>query len=384
VRLLLVNYEFPPVGGGASYSCRSLARHLVKRGHYVDVLTSRVAGQPKTEEVDGVLIHRVWSWRRSIHDCGTLGAATFLMFGMLRMNWLLRHRSYQLVHCYFALPCGPLALHSANRSGLPYILSLRGSDVPKYDPTNPWLNNLHKLVAPLTRKVLSRASVVVPNSESLLRLITDFYPAGNYEVIPNAALSQAVPRPPRRPNNPVRILCVSRLIARKGIVVLLQAMALLRDLPIMVDIVGDGRQLNRLRSIAAKTGVQSMVAFHGARPHDEVLRLCADADIFVHPTLSESCSMAVIEAMSAGLPIVTTRVGGNEILVAEGENGVLVNPQDSQALADALRAFVVDRERRLVMGQASTARVQRDFDPMAHAAHYEVIYSRAIAKGSTS
>lgn len=384
MRLLLVNYEFPPVGGGASYSCRSLARHLVKRGHYVDVLTSRVAGQPRTEEVDGVLIHRVWSWRRSIHDCGTFGAATFLMFGLLRMNWLLRHRSYQVVHCYFALPCGPLALHSANRSELPYVLSLRGSDVPKYDLTNPWLNNLHRFVSPLTHKVLSRASIVVPNSESLLRLIMDFHPAGNYEVIPNAALSQSVSRQPRGTIGPVRILCVSRLIARKGIVVLLRAMALLRDLPVVVDIVGDGRQLNRLHSIAAKTGLQSIVSFHGARPHDEVLRLCADADIFVHPTLSESCSMAVIEAMSAGLPIVTTRVGGNEILVKDGENGILVNPQDPQALADALRALVVNPQRRTVMGQASTARVQRDFDPMAHAAHYEVIYARAIAKGSTS
>jgi glycosyltransferase involved in cell wall biosynthesis len=384
VRLLLVNYEYPPLGGGASYSCRSLARHLVKRGHYVDVLTSRVAGQPKTEEVDGVLIHRVWSWRRSIHDCGTFGAATFLMFGMRRMNWLLRHRSYQVVHCYFALPCGPLALHSANRSRLPYVLSLRGSDVPNYDPTNPWLNNLHKFIAPLTREVLSRASIVVPNSESLLRLIVDFHPAGNYEVIANAALAQTVPREPRGTRGPVRILCVSRLIARKGIDVLLQAMVLLRDLPVVVDIVGDGRQLDRLRKLKAELGLQSSVVFHGARPHDEVLRLGAGADIFAHPALSESCSMAVIEAMSAGLPIVTTRVGGNETLVTEGVNGALVDPHDPQALADALRALVVDPERRTAMGQASIDRIERQFDPMAHAAHYETIYARAIAKGSMS
>ncbi|MBF8293271.1 MAG: sugar transferase, partial [Steroidobacteraceae bacterium] len=91
-----------------------------------------------------------------------------------------------------------------------------------------------------------------------------------------------------------------------------------------------------------------------------------------------------IEAMSAGLPIVTTRVGGNETLVTEGVNGALVDPHDPQALADALRALVVDPERRTAMGQASIARIQQQFDPMAHAAHYETIYARAIAKGSTS
>src|SRR4051812_8121992 len=88
LKLLIVNYEFPPIGGGASFACLGLARTLVARGHRVEVLTSRLAGQPALEQIEGMLVHRVRSWRHGMHDCGLRGAATFLLFAWWRLRKL--------------------------------------------------------------------------------------------------------------------------------------------------------------------------------------------------------------------------------------------------------------------------------------------------------
>src|SRR5688572_19025920 len=112
LRLLIVNYEFPPVGGGASFACLGLARTLVARGNRVDVLTSRLQRQPRFEEIEGIRVHRVRSWRHGYHECGLRGAATFLFFAFLRLRRLIASERYNLVHYFFGLPSGVLSLYT--------------------------------------------------------------------------------------------------------------------------------------------------------------------------------------------------------------------------------------------------------------------------------
>jgi glycosyltransferase involved in cell wall biosynthesis len=380
VRVLLINYEFPPIGGGASSSSESLARELVLRGHEVEVLTARTSGQTSHEIRDGVRIHRVASWRHSIHHCGLRGAASFAAFGLPRLRALLRTGRYDVIHCYFALPCGPLGLYGHHAAGVPYVLSLRGSDVPGYDPTNRSLAVMHRVCARLYRRALLSAASVVANSASLRDLASESCADARYEVIPNAALQ--LPAPPRQrieTTGPVRVLCVSRLVARKNIDVLLKAFVMLNDTPATLDVVGTGQQTDYLRRLAMSLRLDSRVRFHGALDHDDVLRYCEAADVFVLPALAESCSMAIIEAMTAGLAVVTTRVGGNLDLVSEGVNGLLVAPGDVAELATALRRLIVNDRERIALGSASKSRIEREFSPAAHARRYEAVYARAMA-----
>jgi glycosyltransferase involved in cell wall biosynthesis len=379
MRLLLINYEFPPFGGGASFSSAALAERLDQRGHRIDVLTSRVDGQSASETYGRLQLYRVPSWRRSVHDCGLSGAASFAGFALPRLERLLRRNRYDLIHCYFGLPCGPLGLYGLRRSGIPYVVSMRGSDVPGYDPTDRWLELMHWLAAPLTRRVLSAAAAVIPNSESLRSLLARFHPAVDCQVIPSSSTGGSADGPvARRHGGLVRVLCVSRLIPRKNIDVLLRAMARLRDLPARVEIVGTGKDAARLQVLARELQLGSSVIFHGARPHEEVLRMYGGADLFVLPALAESCSMAMIEAMSAGLPVVTTRVGGNVDLVRDGANGLLVDPGDVDGLATAIAELIADPRRMQDLGRASRARIEREFDPELHVARYEAVYERAM------
>jgi len=100
LKILIANYEFPPIGGGASKVSFELARKLVGQGHEVFVLTSRYGDAPSVETVDGIFVHRVWSWRIGVHDCGVRGALTYLMSALPRLRRILKDERIEVVH-YF-------------------------------------------------------------------------------------------------------------------------------------------------------------------------------------------------------------------------------------------------------------------------------------------
>ena len=380
LRLLIVNYEFPPVGGGASYASLGLARTLTARGHSVEVLTSRLAGQPSLDQVEGFTVHRVASWRHGPHDCGIRGAATFVLCALLRLRGLLRERRYDLIHYFFGMPSGVLSFYTQGRLRIPYVISLRGSDVPDYDPTDRTLGLMHRLLARVNRRIWRNARAVVPNSAALGELAAAFEPALPYPTIPNAVIDADELRArPARQASPVKVLCVARLIERKGIGTLLAAVQRLGDLDMELHLVGGGRDEQRLRAHASAGGPQSKVIIHGAMPHDAVMKMCEQADVFVLPTLSESCSMALLEAMSRGLPIITTRAGGNPSLIRDGINGLLVEPGSVDQLADALRQLVESPSRRDAMSQANLATVAAQFTWGVNAERYEQVYRAALA-----
>jgi len=261
------------------------------------------------------------------------------------------------------------------------VLSLRGSDVPGFDPTDRMLVLLHRMLAGVNRRIWRRAAAVVPNSDGLAELARSFEPGLRYRVIPNAILSIGeLLEAPEDSGRTLRIVCVSRLIERKGIDILLQAVARLSDLPFELDIVGGGREQKSLEGLAASLGLQSRVHFHGAVPHEQVFGFLQRADTFVLPTLSESSSMALLEALGMGLPVITTSVGGNVGAIQNGVTGLLVPPGAVDDLAAAMRRLLTDHELRTSLVDAALGRTIALFTWEANAARYEALYS--VATGS--
>jgi glycosyltransferase involved in cell wall biosynthesis len=120
------------------------------------------------------------------------------------------------------------------------------------------------------------------------------------------------------------------------------------------------------------------VVFHGSLPNDKVREMYRSADIFVLPTLSESCSMALLEAMSAGLPIITTRAGGNPHLIRDGDNGRLVKPGDVPELKAAIEDLIINPLLREAMGSANVQRIAEEFSWSVNADRYEDVYGRVV------
>jgi glycosyltransferase involved in cell wall biosynthesis len=370
MRLLLLNYEFPPLGGGASAATLHMARELAARGHQVDVLTSSVRGHAAEELIDGVRVHRVLSLRRGVHDAGLVGAATYLVSATWKLRKLTRAGSFDCAHFFFALPTGALAPLWVRWTKQSYVVALRGSDVPGYDG-GALLAALHRALRPLTRRILSGARQVTANSESLRDLAQGSFPGIPIEVITNGVCTTTF-RPRRRPETESRrLLSVARLVSRKGLEDLIKALSDARLAESTLTIVGDGPLRSKLKVLARSRGVAHRVVFAG-RLHGHELSECYEkADCFVLPSHAESCSMSLLEAMASGLPVVAARTGGIPELIEDGTNGKLFEAGDVSDLAAALAWMFASDERRRRIGAANRERAIARFGWPAIVSSYE-------------
>ena len=172
------------------------------------------------------------------------------------------------------------------------------------------------------------------------------------------------------------IVSVGNLYPVKGHAVLIDALARLRDRTgWRLAIAGRGEEEGRLRAQAATAGIGERVHLLGFR--DDVADILAAADLFTMPSLSEGLPLALVEAMSFGLPVVVTGVGGVPEVVTDGAEGMLVPPSDAGALAAALGALLADAPRRQKMGEAARTRALRDYALSTMADRYERLYRGA-------
>ena len=202
---------------------------------------------------------------------------------------------------------------------------------------------------------------VVPNGVDALRA-----PAGGATALRReVAGSAAVPL----------VLTVARLSPEKGHPYLLEAA---REVPNAVfGLVGDGRDRPKLEAMARSLGVSDRVRFLGRR--SDVGDLLAVADLFVLPSLYEGLPLSVLEAMSLGVPVIASRIGGTDEAVVNDETGLLVDPGDSRGLATAIRSLLERPEEARRFGNAGRERMQREFTAAVMAERTQEVYARALA-----
>jgi glycosyltransferase involved in cell wall biosynthesis len=373
-RFLLINYEFPPLGGGAGTATFNIARELVVLGADVTVLTSAFAGLPKREYLHGYEVIRIPTLRRRKDRSNILEMATFLASAVFHCLSVTRTSGASITIAFFSIPCGPIGYLLKRLLGVPYIVSLRGGDVPGY--LGKELDLYHRLTKPLTRLIWRHATRVVANSDGLRQLAQQAMPDIEVEVIPNGVDLKTFAPGHRSTRHPLSLLFVGRLHMQKGLDVLLQALAMLpphlRDVSRLV-LVGDGPEKASLQRLAAQLGLLRMVEFRGWVDRKDIAAIYATADIFVFPSREEGMPNAVLEAMASGLPIIATRISGSEELVVTGKNGILAEVEDVPALAAALGQLMTDATLRDRMGRASRERIEERYSWQATAkAYYEM------------
>jgi L-malate glycosyltransferase len=176
-----------------------------------------------------------------------------------------------------------------------------------------------------------------------------------------------------------RVLIVANLIEYKGHRYFLHAwQGVLRRFPkAQAQLAGEGAMLEELQTLARNLGVASSVSFLGRR--NDVPELLAASDLYVHPSLQEGYSNAILEAMAAGVPIVATAVGGTVEAITDGETGLLVPPADAAALERAMVRMLDDRAAaaRMANRAAAVARSRYDMDHVVE--RYEAIYAQLAA-----
>ncbi|QTA85617.1 Glycosyl transferase, family I [Desulfonema magnum] len=377
MRVLIVNYEFPPVGGGAGRASWHLCRELARIGARVDVVTSH-GTRNFYYHLEGARIYSLKVRRKSVHETGIRGMAEFLIRAFFLIRRLVRENKYDLIHYFFSIPTGLLSF-CVGRS-LPFIVSLRGGDVPGYNPGE--LRTMHRLLTPVNRLIWRRADAVVALSDDLGRFAKQIEPTLNYQVIYNGADTHLFQPSeiPRNTGGPVRILTVARLLELKGIQYLLEALSQLPKDQFHLSIAGTGYFETALKRKTALLNLTDSVAFLGPVAHHELPRIYCHADIFVLPSYGDSFGQVFTEAMACGLPIIAARSGGVQEFVENGINGFLVPPKDVKSIADAICRLASSRDLRNKMGQNNIQKIKSQFGWDAVARQYADVCNHILER----
>ena len=355
MKLVLVNYEYPPLGGGAANATAQLAFELAQLGHSTTVLTAghgNDAGTDRTE--NGVRVIRL-NARRGRIDRSDMGEMfSYACAAARALPQLLRSESADGVIVFFSMPCGPIGWYARWRTGVPYVISLRGGDVPGAEAG---IGTIHRLLAPIRRAVMRGAVAVVANSNGLAKLSEHADPIP-VSVIANGVdtefFTPATDRAPRRDG--ATFLFAGRFQPQKNLFVLLEQFAQARirtGVALHLILVGDGPQRADLETRARALGLADAIEWRGWLDKTGLLEAYRQADVFINPSLYEGMPNTVLEAMACGLPVIASRVSGNDELVVHAETGLLFDPAQPGNLESAMLDLARDPGRRTDMGNTA-------------------------------
>lgn len=347
------------MGGGAGNATQYLLQEYANMSDIeVHLVTSSVDANTHDKCIGGnVFVHSVPIGKNAenLHFQSQADLLVYAWRGYRRADELLLEGGYDAIHAFFTVPSGYMAMKLGKKHHIPYIVSLRGADVPGYSER---FTGIYFLLTPLIRTIWSKASAVISNSLGLKELALQTNEKQEIGIIYNGVdvndFSPGMSASPRD-DRFVVTLGATRVTARKGIVYLLSAVKklILKYPSILLEIMGDGNDRERLEGIVRESHLEGNVTFLGRIPREETVMYYRRANLFVLPSLNEGMSNAMLEALSVGLPIITTDTGGAKELVEDGVNGFIIGIKDVSALEERIQRFLADRELCKRMGEKS-------------------------------
>lgn len=388
------------VGDGTPAFVADLAR-VEATGFDTVVLVPQVPGGHRHQVREGYEVRRYRFFPRRWEDLADgailenlrakpsrwLQLPTFFLAGALALRRAVRQTGPDVLHVHWIIPQGLMALVAARR--VPWLVTTLGGDL--YALTSGPARFLK-------RQVLRRASAVTVMNEEMARVVVGLgVPEDKVRVLPmgvELARIGAVDAAAERV--PGRLAFVGRLVEKKGVAVLLQALgALAADIDWSLDVIGDGPLRAELEAKAAPLGAR--VTFHGQQGSADLGRMLARAEVAVFPSVraqsgdQDGLPVALLEAMAAGTPIVASDLPGLSDAVAgrfdadapaEGPAGLLVEPGDAAALTAALARLLGDRALREEMGRAAVARASAYSMDAIGARYVELLRGATSGAGS--
>src|SRR5574341_436868 len=228
MRILVLNHEFPPIGGGGGRAAEAVCRGLAKRGHAVTVLTAHWKGLPDEEKRDNYQIIRIVSLRTQPFHASFPVMAAYVLAGLWAGSRLIRLFHPDVIHVHFAVPAGALAWLLSRLTAVPYVLTVHLGDVPGgvAEKTGRWF----RWVYPFTRLIWREASHIAAVSEFTRDLALKKYNEA-IEVIPNGVDVNALKPDHINLNDPPRIVFAGRFMPQKNPLQVVRTLNELKEYP---------------------------------------------------------------------------------------------------------------------------------------------------------
>lgn len=362
MKILFLNYEYPPLGGGAANANAYL---LQAYKEYPDLEVDLITASPDSENhtiklSEGITVHTVniGKSKESLHHQSQLDIIRYTSRGYKLANTFLKTKEHDVIHAFFTVPCGALAYLLGKKYKTPYIVSLRGSDVPGYSDR---FSFLYIFITPIIKYIWKKAARVISNSQGLKELALTSAPEQGIGIIPNGVDTEKFFSVPEgAPDNEWIITAgATRLTSRKGIHLIMEALPeLIACQPkLMFEVMGEGSALEELQLLAKELGIESHVRFLGRIASQDTPKYYQRAKVFILPSANEGMSNALLEALASGLPVVVTDTGGSSELVENGKNGFII-PRSKDAIVSAVKKLLDDEALRVAMGTESRVRAE--------------------------
>ena len=378
MKILMLNYEFPPIGGGAANANLCLLKQYADNSDLqVDVLTSAPKpGILKENFADNITIYKVGIHKKHLHFWRRTEVIEWLFKAGFLYKKLMRENDYEFAHAFFGFPTGWLCCRNADK--LPYIISLRGSDVPG---DNARLKLDYKILGPVFKSIWKKAEILIACSEGLKSRALNFLPSAAVDVIPNGvALDKYFPAETKQQSDELKLITAGRLSPTKRMNMLIEAVDILqkKGLKVRFTIAGGGAGERSLKQMVSEKKLDSCIEILGRVGPENMPNLYRNSDIYISASMLEGMSNSMLEALASGLPIITTRCEGLDELL-NSNNGIIVENAGSEEISNAIIKLSNDRQKLKQMSIAARQQAE-NFSWTRTAEKYIQLYEQQCIK----
>lgn len=374
MRILVISHEYPPVGGGGGKVAQDLSQGFVRAGHEVRVLTAHFGDYPFQEIDQGVIIQRIRSQRTKIYRASLFTMLCFVISAAVSLLKNLKKWQPDIVHIHFAVPAGTLGWLTNKLFAIPYVLTVHLGDIPGGTPekTARWF----RFVFPFTPPIWRRAARVVAVSQFSRSLSQKKYNVP-IQVIHNGMILDDISAEQLTVGNPPEIVFAGRFSEQKNPLLIVKILSQLTEFEWHCTMIGDGEHYNAVKLAVEKASLQERFTLPGWVTPDLVHQQLLKADILIMPSLSEGLPVIGLRALSAGLCLVVSKIGGFEDLVKDGRNGYLIPPAETQIWVQRVKDLLMDHDALLNFRRESLQKA-REFDLDSIVQEYLTLFENVI------
>jgi glycosyltransferase involved in cell wall biosynthesis len=346
MQLLLLNYEYPPLGGGAGVCTAYHAQGLAALGHEVTVVTTWFKGQQEIETHENLTIHRLHARRHYIHKSNPWEMYSWVRASKKFFKSQKPSPHFDMVLANFAIPGGLVSGWLKRKYGLPFIIISHGQDIPWFFPRQLGLYHavfymkIRSLLMASVRNIMLTSSMkvaadkMIPKEQSIKNVVI----RNGCDVEKFNPALQAV-------NTEFTIIFVGRLRGQKDPFTFLKALKLLhkQQLRFKALIIGDGPMRRQIQRFIDEHLSACDVQITGWLNKTEMLQTYHQASLLVSTSKDEGMSIALLEALSTGLFVIATPASGNRDMITEKVNGTIIPFGNAEAAASAILEFYQNR-----------------------------------------
>jgi len=369
MHILVVNYEYPPIGGGGGFVTRDILEHLAYTGHIVSVITSQYNGLAKIEMVNGVNIIRVPVFPRKKMEVATMASMlSYFPSSCLKALIHMNASNYDILNTHFAIPSGPTGYILSKVFHLPNVLSIHGGDI--FDPSKQLSPHNTPVLKETVRTMLNTADRVVAQSTDTKKNAYAYFNTDcKIDIVPLGIKKPFFKGKYRRNfgfDPKTIVFCtIGRLVKRKNIDDTLSVLSQIKHhYQFQFLIVGDGPQRPHIENQIHRLGLEGRVRLLGNISDEEKFQILDISDCYLSTALHEGFGLVFLEAMEFGLPIICYNKGGQNDFLVNGKTGFLVELGDKNKFLKSVEKIINNFKLKKAISEYSRSVIKNYYIPI--------------------